>query len=95
MPEKFFIKFPKIPYNNTTCVDITKRVLIDSDITVNPSVYHKYTIKTGARPDVIANNYYTDPEYSSGGSGSNGVGLNDIGQTPPVRYFGGTLSVKL
>lgn len=40
-------------------------------------------------------NYYTDPEYSSAGSNSNGTGLNDVGQTPPTRYFGGTLSLKL
>jgi hypothetical protein len=40
-------------------------------------------------------NYYTDPEYSSGGATGNGTGLNDIGQTPPTRYYGATLSVKL
>lgn len=40
-------------------------------------------------------NYYTDPEYSSAGASGNGSGLNDIGQTPPSRYFGGTLSLKL
>ena len=39
-------------------------------------------------------NYYTDPEYSSGGVNNNGVGLNDVGQTPPVRYYGGTFSLK-
>jgi TonB-linked SusC/RagA family outer membrane protein len=40
-------------------------------------------------------NYYTDPEYSSAGATGNGSGLNDVGQTPPTRYFGGTLSLKL
>jgi hypothetical protein len=40
-------------------------------------------------------NYYTDPEYSSGGQNGNGTGLNDIGQTPPTRFYGATLSVKL
>jgi TonB-linked SusC/RagA family outer membrane protein len=40
-------------------------------------------------------NYYTDPEYSSAGSTGNGTGLNDLGQTPPTRYYGATLSVKL
>jgi len=40
-------------------------------------------------------NYYTDPEYSSGGATGNGTGLNDIGQTPPTRYYGGTLSFRL
>jgi len=44
---------------------------------------------------MVKNNYYTDPEYSSGGTNSNGMGLNDIGQTPPVRYYGGTLSFRL
>jgi len=39
-------------------------------------------------------NYYTDPEYSSAGSSGNGTGLNDVGQTPPVRYFGGTFSLR-
>ena len=40
-------------------------------------------------------NYYTDPEYSSAGASGNGSGLNDIGQTPPVRYYGGTLSLRM
>lgn len=39
-------------------------------------------------------NYYTDPEYNAGGSANNGLGLNDAGQTPPVRYYGATLSLK-
>jgi hypothetical protein len=40
-------------------------------------------------------NYYTDPEYSVAvGNGGNGVGLNNLGQTPPVRYFGATLNLK-
>jgi len=47
-------------------------------------------------------NYYTDPEYNAAGStgtsanpnGANGTGLNDAAQTPPVRYFGGTLNLK-
>ena len=39
-------------------------------------------------------NYYTDPEYSSGGSDNNGIGLNSISQTPPSRYYGGTITFK-
>ncbi|RFZ82893.1 SusC/RagA family TonB-linked outer membrane protein [Mucilaginibacter terrenus] len=40
-------------------------------------------------------NRYTDPEYSDGdGSASgNAIGLTGLGQTPPSRYFGGTISV--
>src|SRR5258706_2852428 len=40
-------------------------------------------------------NYYTDPEYSlASGNGRNGTGLNDLGTTPPVRYYGATLNLK-
>jgi len=40
-------------------------------------------------------NYYTDPEYSvAAGNGRNGTGLNDLGTTPPVRYYGATLNLK-
>ena len=36
-------------------------------------------------------NIYTDPEYSDAGTASNGIGLTNL-QSPPSRYFGGTLS---
>lgn len=40
-------------------------------------------------------NIYTDPEYSDGDGLNNGnaIGLANLGQTPPSRYFGLTLSV--
>lgn len=40
-------------------------------------------------------NIYTDPEYSALGSGSNAIGFNSLGQTPPGRYYGLTLSLTL
>lgn len=40
-------------------------------------------------------NYYTDPEYSAAGNGNNGGGLNDLSQTPPVRYYGASVSLTL
>lgn len=39
-----------------------------------------------------ASNIYTDPEYSF--SDSNAVGITTLGQTPPSRYFGGSISLK-
>jgi TonB-linked SusC/RagA family outer membrane protein len=39
-------------------------------------------------------NYYTDPEYSAPGADNNGIGLNSISQTPPSRYYGGTITLK-
>jgi TonB-linked SusC/RagA family outer membrane protein len=40
-------------------------------------------------------NIYTDPEYSASGSNSNAIGLTTLGQTPPARMFGLSLSVTL
>lgn len=39
-------------------------------------------------------NYYTDPEYSDAGNDSNGIGLTGLGQTPPSRYYGATVTFK-
>jgi len=39
-------------------------------------------------------NIYTDPEYSDAGVDSNGIGLTGLGQTPPSRYYGGTLTFR-
>ncbi|ANE52631.1 SusC/RagA family TonB-linked outer membrane protein [Flavisolibacter tropicus] len=40
-------------------------------------------------------NVYTDPEYSDGNGSSSGnaIGLTNLGQTPPSRYFGATISL--
>jgi TonB-linked SusC/RagA family outer membrane protein len=40
-------------------------------------------------------NVYTDPEYSDGDgtSSGNAIGLTGLGQTPPSRFYGATLSV--
>ena len=67
------------------------------------SILSKTKVIKGARISVQArnlfmwmakDNYYTDPEYSDAGSDSNGIGLTGIGQTPPSRYYGATVSVK-
>lgn len=41
---------------------------------------------------VPKSNLYTDPEYSQNGVESNAVGFTNLAQTPPARYFGGTVS---
>ncbi|RZK68664.1 MAG: SusC/RagA family TonB-linked outer membrane protein, partial [Pedobacter sp.] len=38
-------------------------------------------------------NIYTDPEYSSAGADNNGIGIASLGQTPPARFYGATLSL--
>ncbi|NIJ53298.1 SusC/RagA family TonB-linked outer membrane protein [Dyadobacter arcticus] len=42
---------------------------------------------------VPKSNLYTDPEYSNNGADSNAVGFTTLGQTPPARYYGGTVSI--
>ena len=63
MAEKYFNKFPQITYSNTTCLDLTRRVMLETDITKSPSIYYPYAMKTGTRADLIAENYYQDPYY--------------------------------
>lgn len=63
MSELYFKKFPTISYANTTCTDITKRVVALSPIRYSPVAYENYTIKSDSRADVIATNYYDDPYY--------------------------------
>ncbi len=42
-------------------------------------------------------NVYTDPEYSDGNgvSSGNAIGLTNLSQTPPSRYYGATLTINL
>jgi hypothetical protein len=37
-------------------------------------------------------NIYTDPEFSDAGNASNGIGLTNL-QSPPSRYYGGSLTL--
>lgn len=61
MPELFFTKFPVINYANTQCIDITKRVTLDSGLRRNPIVYDTHDLTRATRADIIAENYYGDP----------------------------------
>jgi hypothetical protein len=37
-------------------------------------------------------NIYTDPEFSFGNSNSNAVGINNVLNTPPTKFYGASLS---
>lgn len=58
--ERYFIKFPTITYSNTQCVDMTKRVTMEEQLKLNPSLYHKYALSETERADLIADSYYDD-----------------------------------
>jgi len=60
MTQRYFEKFPLINYNGQVVRDITRKVnLIDP--TKNNSLFSKYEVKSGERPDLISGIYYDDP----------------------------------
>jgi hypothetical protein len=61
--ENFFNKFPNTVYNDTTCVDITKRVVLGQNETRKSNLFYSYDIENNLRPDQIAEYYYNDPTY--------------------------------
>jgi hypothetical protein len=63
MTERYFIKFPNTVYANTQCKNITLRPVLSDKLDSTPSLFYKYALKTGARADIIASNYYEDPYY--------------------------------
>ena len=67
---KFFPQFPKIQYNlsgvngNTkTVTDIFRRVKIRSKIADNVSLFDKYDVSEGEKPEDIAYKIYGDTDY--------------------------------
>lgn len=58
--ERYFIKFPSITYANSECLDITRRVVMEEALQKNPSLFHKYEITQGLRPDMLSYSYYED-----------------------------------
>ena len=67
-----------------------------SSLLTKTKVIHAATISVQGRNLFIwvpKSNLYTDPEYSANGTDNNAVGFTNLSQTPPARYFGGTLSL--
>jgi len=91
--------------NYVTAGDFVKLREIALSYDLPKSIIGKTKILKGANISVqgrnlflwmTKDNLYTDPEYGQTGSNNgNGSGLNGLSQTPPVRYYGATLSLKL
>jgi hypothetical protein len=62
--ERYFIKFPTLTYANTECLNLTRRITVEEKLKLNPSLYHKYTVREGERADLLADSYYEDSYYS-------------------------------
>ena len=89
--------------NYVTSGDFWKLREISVAYDVPQSVLNSTKVIKGARISVQArnllmwmakDNYYTDPEYSDAGNDNNGIGLTGIGQTPPSRFYGATISLE-
>lgn len=63
MPEKYFAKFPTVVYSNTTCRDITKRVVLSEKTRTVPTLFYPYELTAGLRSDLLAHTYYEDSFY--------------------------------
>lgn len=88
--------------NYVTSGDFWKMREVAITYDVPASVLRKSKVIKGARISVqgrnllvfmAKDNYYTDPEYSDAGNDSNGIGLTGLGQTPPSRFYGATVSL--
>jgi hypothetical protein len=60
MTQRYFEKFPLINYNGQVVRDITRKVIL-IDPTKNNSLFSRYEVKSGERPDLISGIYYNDP----------------------------------
>lgn len=59
--EKFFIKYPKIFYDNVLCCDITRRVRITNPLKT-PNLFYPLELNSGMRSDQLSDAYYEDSE---------------------------------
>ena len=64
MSARYFEKFPKITYNNSSCVNITERVSLLRSLANNALVFYPYDLSSGERADTFANRYYSNSYYS-------------------------------
>ncbi len=64
MSSSYFKNFPVTSYNSFLATNITVRNKLYDVIRDNTSVYFKYTISEGDRPDIIAEKYYEDANFA-------------------------------
>jgi hypothetical protein len=58
--ERYFEKFATIQYSNTAVKNITQRTVMLNSVYNDPTLYYPYDIRSGERPDNIADRYYND-----------------------------------
>jgi len=61
---KYFSKFPSVSYNGQLAKNILCRPKILYDRFNSPNVFYDYTLPEEQRADVVANDYYDDPDYA-------------------------------
>ena len=64
MSTSYFKNFPTISYGDALVTNIIARAKLDSTVRNKASVFFPYTVRDGERPDIIAGNYYEDPNFA-------------------------------
>lgn len=60
---RYFNTFPLVNYNDVLVRNIVARVKVFEKAKHVDTIFYKYKVKDGERPDVIAYNYYGDSQY--------------------------------
>jgi hypothetical protein len=55
-----FNYFPKITYNNLTCINLLSKISIIKNYTNSHDKFYSYVVKEGERPDIVAYKQYKD-----------------------------------
>lgn len=58
----YFSYFPRITYQNTTTIDVTRRDVVRNSVLRDPRAYYPYTVREGDRPDSVADAVYRDAQ---------------------------------
>lgn len=63
MAKPFFTNLPIMNYGGYVAIDIMARVIAKSVAPLNEAYYFNYIVKDGERADMVASDFYGDPNY--------------------------------
>ena len=57
----YFSSFPKVDFNGTTLLDITRKAILSKVVGTDALAYMNYRVEEGEKPEDVAFYYYDDP----------------------------------
>ena len=91
---KHFYYYPSIEYGGDMAINIMVRAKIRDVIIQKASLYYKYRIPNGTRPDVVSTKYYGNPTYTWAIFYANNI-FNPLHEWPmEEQAFGKYLEIK-